>query len=396
MKKKLLFFTYFCEYNGVEKSILNLLKNLNPADFEIDLIVLGSNETLMSKVPKHVNVIQLPLSDYMRDVVVLHPRAMISKLRSQKKYFSILRYIFSTAWHCLLHGFNRHAVCRSAAKKYKSNKKYDAAFDFYGHNLFGTYFISQKVIADKKATWLHHPAFIDEKLLQFENIFDSYNKVYSVSYECAEKFKKIFPNFDNRIEIFRNLLDTSDIIKKGEEPIPFRKDTFFISTAGRLHPIKGYDIAIKASLLLKNKGYKFKWFFIGDGDEKESLKKCVLENNLEEYIVFTGFCENPYKYIAKSDIYVQPSREEGYCTTMLEARILQIPVIASDIPSSREQITDSVNGLLFKTNDYKALCDKLEMLITNKALVAEIHKNETEDLSYTSEILKIYHLLNDK
>ena len=127
MKKKLLFFTYFCEYNGVEKSILNLLKNLDPADFEIDLIVLGSNETLMSKVPKHVNVIQLPLSDYMRDVIVLHPRTMISKLRSQKRYFSILRYIFSTACHCLLYGFNRHAVCRSAAKKYKSNKKYDAA-----------------------------------------------------------------------------------------------------------------------------------------------------------------------------------------------------------------------------------------------------------------------------
>ncbi len=394
MKKKILLFSYFCEYNGVEKAILNFLKNLDKDVFDIDLLILGDNEILINEVPDFVNIIRLPLSEYMRDAVVLHPRAMIDKLKSQKKYLSIVKYAVSTAWYGLLYGFNRHAVCKMATVRYKPTVKYDLAIDFYGHNLFGTYFIAKKINADKKATWLHNTPFIEEKLKEFRKIYNAYDKVYGVSSECCNLFSTVFPELKNKVEIFRNINDPEEIQQKGKEAINCKKDCTFISTSGRLNYQKGYDIAIKAAELLKSKGYKFKWFFIGAGGEKTNLEQSVRNRGLQNEIVFTDFCANPYKYISKCDIYVQPSRWEGYCLTLLEARILKIPPIISDIPVFKEQITDGKNGLVFKTDDAADLCNKIEQLLNNEDLAQHIRNNETEDLSFKDEMAKIYSLLN--
>ena len=73
------------------------------------------------------------------------------------------------------------------------------------------------------------------------------------------------------------------------------------------------------------------------------------------------------------DIYVQPSRWEGYGITVAEAKVLCKPIVTSDIPEFREQLTDGVTGIIRKETEEMAKAiieiyqsEKLrEMLIDN-------------------------------
>lgn len=133
-----------------------------------------------------------------------------------------------------------------------------------------------------------------------------------------------------------------EIKRKAEqdEVVPFR-DVFNIVTVGRLTEQKGYDIAVKAANILKKKKIDFAWYAIGGGRDEEKLKKLVEEYHLENQFVFLGRKDNPYPYMKHCDLYVQPSRHEGYVITLVEARALCLPIVSSDIPSAREQIQDA-------------------------------------------------------
>ena len=64
------------------------------------------------------------------------------------------------------------------------------------------------------------------------------------------------------------------------------------------------------------------------------------------YIHMTCMKENPYPYMRRADLYVQPSRFEGYPMTVLEAQILGQPAISTDNPGAAEIIKDKVTGIL--------------------------------------------------
>ena len=77
--------------------------------------------------------------------------------------------------------------------------------------------------------------------------------------------------------------------------------------------------------------------------------------------------KNPYSYIKNCDIYVQPSRHEGYCITLAEARIFNKPIVTTDFVGAREQIVDKENGLIVKCNE-EELYLAIVRLIEDKSL----------------------------
>ena len=142
---------------------------------------------------------------------------------------------------------------------------------------------------------------------------------------------------------------------------------------------------------LKEKGYSFKWYFVGDGAERKNIESLISKNDLGDHIVIAGYTDNPYKYISRADIYVQPSRWEGYCLTILEARVLKKPIICSDLEVLKEQIHHGVNGLMFKNEDHVDLCARLESVISNEYSFVE--DSTEEELSCVSEAEKIYEFI---
>ena len=73
--------------------------------------------------------------------------------------------------------------------------------------------------------------------------------------------------------------------------------------------------------------------------------------------------ENPYPYISKADIYVQPSRHEGYCLSLAEAKCLCKPIITTNFTGAKEQIINGHNGYI--VNDEEDLYERIKFLIEN-------------------------------
>ena len=117
-------------------------------------------------------------------------------------------------------------------------------------------------------------------------------------------------------------------------------------TVGRLTYQKAYDVAIEAMRLLKDKGWRVRWYVLGEGDQRRSLEKKIHALGLEEDFVLLGAVENPYPYYAQADLYLHATRFEGKSIAIQEAQTLGCAVIASDCNGNREQIEEGVDGML--------------------------------------------------
>lgn len=210
----------------------------------------------------------------------------------------------------------------------------------------------------------------------------------------AKVLKKLSVNsfiaYYDFISKFYNVIDIEEIKRKSEqdEIIPF-KESFNIVTVGRLTEQKGYDIAIKAASILKKRKINFAWYAIGGGRDEKKLKKLVEKYCLENQFVFLGRKKNPYPYMKHCDLYVQPSRHEGYVITLVEARALCLPILSSDIPSAREQIQDGINGYVAELSA-EDLADKIEYLYNNPSQRKKtVEYLKEHPIDFSTELLKL-------
>ena len=159
-----------------------------------------------------------------------------------------------------------------------------------------------------------------------------------------------------------------------------------ILTVGRLSTEKGQDIAIKALAKLIKRGYKVKWYCLGEGNARESYEKIIEEYQVEDYFVLLGASSNPYPYMKQCDIYVQPSRYEGYCITILEAKVLHKPIVTTNVNGVNEQINNGKTGLI--TDMYaNELFLSVEKLIKDANLRNQLVENlKVERIVQTPEV----------
>lgn len=356
---------------GSEVALIELINALPEEIYDITLVLLDSDNEYSYRLKKKVNIVQLNFtSDFVKSLVSMYafPAKVLKKL--------------SVNYYIPYYDF--------AAEKVTNvfNKTYDIAIDFYGYGSFTTAFLATKICAKKKAIWLH-----DEKIYWMKSVkkyLDKIDKVFGVSQAVVDAFCKEYPHYRDKAEVFYNVIDTKEIKRKAElyEKMPF-KDVFNIVTVGRLTEQKGYDIAIKAASILKKKKIDFTWYAIGGGRDDKKLKKMVTKYGLEEQFIFLGRKDNPYPYMKNCDLYVQPSRHEGYVITLVEARVLSLPILSSDIPSAREQIQDGRNGYISELRP-EALADKIEYLY-NSPLQREKTTRYLKEhqINFSSELKKL-------
>ena len=95
-------------------------------------------------------------------------------------------------------------------------------------------------------------------------------------------------------------------------------------------------MALEACARLIQLGYRdVKWWIVGGGPQLGMLREKVEQLHLQEHVVFTGMRENPYPYIRRADLYVQPSRVESFGLTVCEALLLGRQVIATSTDGAR-------------------------------------------------------------
>ena len=165
-------------------------------------------------------------------------------------------------------------------------------------------------------------------------------------------FEKITPAID--ISLFKQ----KDNLGKIKNPP-------HILTVGRLNWIKNYETAISAMKILKDKRIDFIYNIIGEGIELERLKFAVHQSGLNERVFFLGKMDNKKvtEKMREADIYLQPSLQEGFCVSTLEAQATGLLCIVSDADGLRENVIDEKTGWIVPKRDPEAFAEKIEEVL---------------------------------
>lgn len=374
--KKILMVAQTLSGGGTEVALVELINHLDTKKYEITLLLMDKDTSFIDRIKRKIKIKYLKFDDmFWHNLVSMN--TMVGKaikkanINSSLKIYDIaLKHIYSSVF----------------------NKRYDLAIDFYGYGSFTTAIVADKVNASKKVTWLH-----DAKMSWIKNVeeyFDKYNKIFCVSKSVKASFDKLYPQIDNKSEVFYNLIDKTNIIRKSTEFVPhnFKKNKFNIVSVGRLTEQKGFDIALESAKILKNRGLNFQWFVVGEGRDRKKLEKKMRKLNLNNFFFFLGQRANPYPYIKNGNVFVLPSRHEGYGLAVLEARVLKKPVIVSNIPVYKEQIINNKNGLISELNA-EDLSNKIMKLYYDSDLQEKIdlYLNE-ENIDFSKELCKLENL----
>jgi len=169
------------------------------------------------------------------------------------------------------------------------------------------------------------------------------------------------------------------------------KDEVVVGMVGSLMKRKGFDIFIRALRHLKDAGAQFKGVIIGDGPEKEHLSRLVEKFNLTERIVFTGFRADGLSYINALDILVLSSPEEGFPRVILEAMLMNKPVVVSDIPGPSELVVHNETGYLVPAGQPSAFADCLRRLIAQPEMRKQMGKKGRERVIEHFSVEKYVH-----
>lgn len=162
-----------------------------------------------------------------------------------------------------------------------------------------------------------------------------------------------------------NPIDLDFINARKSEPLDIERP--FVLFVGRLSKQKNVDVLIEAFDLLSNEGLGLR--IVGSGEEEHSLRKLVANLGLKERITFIPFDPNPFRYMARAEAFVLPSRYEGFPNVLVEAMACGTPVIAADCCEGvREIVKHDVTGLLFAVGDKEALSNSIKRIMSDSDL----------------------------
>ena len=147
-----------------------------------------------------------------------------------------------------------------------------------------------------------------------------------------------------------------------------------IVSVGRLVWKKGYEYAIRAASILKEKGIDFEYNIIGDGAHFQALQFIIKESGLEGsvHLLGTQSSEEIKEHLEQSDVFVHPAISEGFSNAVLEAQAMGLPVICTDADGLPENIEDTVTGFVVPKWAAEAIADKLIFLSENRNNIDEM------------------------
>ena len=391
--KKIIIGTPSLISGGVEVSLVRFIKELSKnKNYKITLLLLKREGIYLNSIPKNVSIITL---EYINDMYsfnrkmkdVTNIKGINNKLKFIMYRLKLRYFVKKDRWS------DYYNLVLSKTKCVEG--EYDLAIDWHGYGNFITSVIASKVNSLKKATWIHA-----EKTEWLKNVLpwlDTFDKIFCVSKSCKKNLMS-YERISSKLDVFYNMTDYSNVIKKANngKSFNFDKNRLNMVTVGRLVYDKGYDLLLDIATDLKKQNILFEWVIIGGGPLKEEIEKEIDERGLNDNVKLLGVLKNPYPIIKDADLYIQPSRNEGYGLAIEEARMLKKVVIATDLDCIKEQIRDGVNGFLCSF-DVSSFSNKIIEVSKNKNLIKKVIDNLNKDsFDRTGELKKIDKLLEEK
>lgn len=328
MKKRLLFTAYSLDVGGIEKSLINLLNNINYDKYEVTLILEKKEGMFLDKLNENVILKELKVSSLnfipFRKIVNFG-RKLIFSLKNKNKYD------FSCCYATYSYSANKLALIGSKNSSLYVHSNYR---DLYSKVEFCNFFNTRNI--------------------------DKFKHIIFVSNESKNYFKELYPDLSDKLQVINNFIDTDNIKKLSDEKIKIEKNKSnnLLVFVGRLDDSSK---KLGRAINLVNKISNIELWIIGDGQDKEMYRKMVSDNKLEQRVRFLGQKKNPYPFMKQADYIILTSDYEGFPVTYLEALVLNKEIITT-IPVSDDKIDIREYAYIISKDEEKMASEVKEIL----------------------------------
>ena len=319
--KRIAFFQSDLGVGGIQKSIVNLLRNLDTSKVQADLYLTEPGSEWEADLPESVRVI---------------------RMKPLPRVYSFLPFDL---------GKKRVESDPAFRAGFPQDAEYDLAVDFNSYQ-FSCAMGALSVPAGKRVMWIHNDVAI--KLRNewkyrvlwhfFRGKFKYYYGFVPVSGALIEPFRAMSGITDKPFTVIPNYIDVEEIRRKVNEPVPgFRLDPacFNVVALGRLCHQKGYDIMLDVFAEAHRQRSDLRLYIIGDGPDRRALEEQRDRLGLADVVTFLGSQPNPFAYMDRMDALLSTSRYEGQGMNIMEAMVLGLPVIC---PKHLEQYIEGLQG----------------------------------------------------
>ncbi|MDE5413795.1 glycosyltransferase [Alkalihalobacterium chitinilyticum] len=394
MKQNILFVMPSLSAGGGEKSLVNLLTQIDYELYDVELFLFKREGLFLNMLPEEVQVLDFP-KEYKIFSKGLFT-SFITFMKERQFSLAFYRIMFTVKSRLIKDNKNAEQQTWKYLNMYfnTTHKEYDVAIGFLEKT--SIYYVVDRIKSTKKIGWIHTNYSNSGMNKDIDHpYYEKLDRIVTVSQECAKSISEIFPDFKDKVDVIFNIVSPKIIDKLSKENMDMVMDDKFVNivTMGRLSYEKGIDMAVNACDLLVKNGFNIKWYVLGEGDEKENLEELIKKKKLGNNFFLLGLKENPYPYIKNADIYVQPSRYEGKSIAIDEAKILKKPIVVTNYNSAKDQIANRVTGIIEELNA-TSVAEGIQLLIENEEIRKRLINNlHAEQLGTEGEIEKLYDLI---
>ena len=347
--KKILIASYNLDFGGIEKSLVNLLNNIDYNKYDVTLVLEDKRGVFLNNIPKNVRILEYKVSNN-KFILVRKIKNMFKRInwliKNHNKYDSSICYATYSG------------PCGFVARTSSKNKVL-----FVHSNYYQTY--------DKNVDRV--TAFLRKIKIK------KYNHIVFVSNESMKDVCSVYPAIKDKSCVINNIINQEEIIKQSKDSINVDKGNKKVFTfVGRLdESSKKLSILLDVAQKAKNASVNAMFWIIGSGPD-EKMYKSIVKNNKLDNVVFFGAKKNPYPYIKMSDYVILTSKYEGFPVIYNEAIILGKPIITT----------------IDVSDDYININNRFGYVVTENEVF-----NKVKELSNKTEKLKEqidYNILNNK
>lgn len=356
-KIKVLFRHRSMEMGGVEKVILSMLNHLDKEKFEMTVCLNINQGELRDEFPKHVRKVFIAngKEDFSKNPVIQKLQLAKRKLKLQKAQKNP----------------------KIAGKLLNENFEVEIAPTYAAFSSV----LNSTNKNSKKIGWFHSditlpklqplvPAIL-KQIPQFDYFIFGSQQTKDILIET-------YPNLNiPENQVILNAIPIEELKTKAKAFQPeFPDKPIFVSVA-RLHSRKGFHKLMDAHAQLLKDGFDHYVIVIGDGDEKENLRKQAESLGVTQSFEFLGSLLNPYPYVKNADFFILPSESESWPLIIADSLILQKPIISTNVGGIPEMISHEKTGYLinYETNE---MYDAMKKFLTEPEFVSKIKENLTD------------------
>lgn len=210
--------------------------------------------------------------------------------------------------------------------------------------------------------------------------YERFYRIVCVSETVRQDFLSIYPTIRNVIVRY-NTIETDKILAMKDESVEevtFSADEIKLVAVGKISKQKGFDRLGCIVKQLRKDGFPVHLYALGVGADQAEIEAYLRENGLLDYYDFLGYQTNPYKYVAKCDLFVCASWAEGFSTAATEALIVGTPVCTVEVSGMKEMLGAHNEWGIITKNDDDALYQGIKRLIIDPALLAHYQEKAKE------------------